>query len=98
MGTCTPTSFPSRPGWAGPLAITHVTVVPLDSERVLPDHTVLIEDGRVAALAPAAALDVAGRPGVRVVDGAGKYLLPGLADMHVHLWDPDEAALYLATG
>jgi imidazolonepropionase-like amidohydrolase len=89
---------PFPPRVDGPLAITHVTVVPMDAERVLPEHTVLIEDGRVVALAPAAALDVAGRPGVRVVDGAGRYLLPGLADMHVHLWDPDEALLYLAHG
>ena len=90
--------LPFPPRSRGPLAITRVTVVPLDAERVLPEHTVLIEDGRVAALAPAAALDVTGQPGVRVVDGAGRYLLPGLADMHVHLWDPDEAALYLANG
>ena len=90
--------LPFPPRVRGALAITRVTVVPLDAERVLPGHTVLIEDGRIAALSPAAALDVTGRPGVRVVDGAGKYLLPGLADMHVHLWDPDEAALYLAHG
>ena len=90
--------LPFPPRLRGPLAITRVTVVPLDAERVLPEHTVLLKDGRVAALAPAAALDVAGRPGVRVVDGAGKYLLPGLADMHAHLWDPGEAALYLAHG
>jgi imidazolonepropionase-like amidohydrolase len=67
----------------------------MDTERLLPDHTVVIEEGRIRALGPSATVDVAG---ARVVDGAGQYLLPGLADMHVHYWDPEVAALYLANG
>jgi hypothetical protein len=55
--------LPFAPRVGGPLAITRVSVVPLDAERVLPEHTVRREDGRSAALVPAAALDIAGRPG-----------------------------------
>jgi imidazolonepropionase-like amidohydrolase len=90
------TDFPPR--LTGPLAITHVTVVPMDTERLLPDHTVVLEDGRIRTLAPSGSVDVTRTPGARVVDGTGKYLLPGLADMHVHYWDPEAAALYLANG
>jgi cytosine/adenosine deaminase-related metal-dependent hydrolase len=89
-------AFPPR--LTRPLAITHVTVVPMDTERLLPDHTVVLEDGRIRALAPSGSLDVAGVPGAQVVDGTGKYLLPGLADMHVHYWNPGVAALFLANG
>ena len=90
--------LPFPPRLTGPLAITHATVVPMDTERLLPDHTVVIEDGRIRTLAPSGSVDVTRTPGVQVVDGTGKYLLPGLADMHAHYWDPGVAALYLANG
>ena len=84
-----------RPRLTQPLAIAHVTVVPMDAERLFPDHTVIVEDGVIRALVPSSALEAEGLP---VVDGSGKYLMPGLADMHVHYWDPGEFALYLANG
>jgi cytosine/adenosine deaminase-related metal-dependent hydrolase len=67
----------------------------MDAERLFPDHTVIVEDGIIRALAPSSALETEGLP---VVDGSGKYLMPGLADMHVHYWDTGEFALYLANG
>src|SRR3954469_13649013 len=85
--------FPTR--LSGPLAITHVTVIPMDTDRTLPDQTVVIEDGTIKTVGPAAAVDVAG---MREVDGRGKYLMPGLADMYTHYRDPAEAPLYLAYG
>jgi imidazolonepropionase-like amidohydrolase len=64
------------------LAIEHVSVVPMDAERVLTDQTVRLEGARIASVQSAS------RPGVtcaRRVDGRGKYLLPGLNDMHMHV-------------
>jgi imidazolonepropionase-like amidohydrolase len=76
------------------LAISHVNIVPMDFERVLPDHTVVIEDGHIQAMGPASEFE-----GIHPdVDGRGKWLMPGLADMHVHFWDPGQAALFLANG
>jgi len=86
-------SFPPRV--RGPLAITHVTVVTMESQQLLPDQTVIVEDGLIRALAPSATLDVTG---VQVVDGSGKYLMPGLADMHTHITDAGVLRLYLANG
>jgi imidazolonepropionase-like amidohydrolase len=65
------------------VAITNVSVIPMDRERVLADQTVIIERGRVARLGPAASV----RPpaGATVVDGRGKFLIPGLAEMHAHV-------------
>jgi imidazolonepropionase-like amidohydrolase len=69
------------------LALIHVNVVPMDVERVLRDSTVLVEDRRIAAVG--AAPDVAVPVGARVIDGHGAYLLPGLADMHMHFINHD---------
>ncbi|MDT2022398.1 amidohydrolase family protein [Methylocella sp. CPCC 101449] len=91
-----PFKFPARS--PGPLAIAHVTVIPMDANRRLEDHTVLIENGRIVAIAPSSAMDLSARPEVSVVDGAGRYLMPGLADMYTHYREPAEAPLYLAHG
>ncbi|HSB12441.1 MAG TPA: amidohydrolase family protein [Blastocatellia bacterium] len=64
------------------VAFINVNVVPMDSERVLTAQTVIVKDGLISALGPAAAIKVP--PGALRVDGRGKYLMPGLADMHVH--------------
>jgi imidazolonepropionase-like amidohydrolase len=78
---------------AGPLALTHVTVVPMDAERRLPDHTVVIENGLIRSLGPNPDTS-----GMQVIDGTGLYVMPGLADMYTHYWDPVDAPLYLASG
>lgn len=78
-----------------PLAIVDVTVVPMESERTAENQTVVIEDGRIAAVGPTAQVDVTN---MQVVDGTGRFLMPGLADMHVHYWDESESAMYLANG
>lgn len=64
------------------LAITHVTVVDVINGRSLPDHTVLITGDRIDQVGPADRIPVP--EGFRVVDGTGRHLIPGLADMHLH--------------
>jgi imidazolonepropionase-like amidohydrolase len=54
-----------------------------DGERVLPRATVLVRDGRIAAVGP----DVPVPDGLAVVDGRGRTLLPGLIDAHAHAFD-----------
>jgi imidazolonepropionase-like amidohydrolase len=87
-----------------PLAFTNVSVVPMDSRRILADHTVIVANGRVSAVGPAAATAVP--EGAVRVDGRGKYLMPGLAEMHGHIPPPttakefidDALFLYVANG
>lgn len=76
-------------------AFVHVRVVPMDGEEVLADRTVVVADGRISAVGPAA--DVSVPDGAVVVEGAGRYLMPGLTDMHVHLHRSD-LKTYLANG
>ncbi len=65
------------------VAFTSVNVVPMDRETVLPDQTVVVRDGRVADIGPAARVSVP-KDAVRV-DGRGKFLMPALAEMHAHV-------------
>ena len=77
------------------VAFTNVNVVPMDSERVLTDQTVLVERGRIRRLGSAAEALVPA--GVTTVDGSGKYLMPGLAEMHGHMpgGDVEEMVMFL---
>ncbi len=81
---------------AGSFAITDVTVVPMTADTVLRDATVLVRDGRIAAVG--ATRNVQVPAGARRIAGHGKYLIPGLADMHTHLYSdgetPDSVAKY----
>ncbi len=76
LGSC------SHPGQAA-LAITHVTLIDATGSAPQPDMTVLIADNRIASVSAA---KIARVPrDTQVLDGTGKFLIPGLADMHVHL-------------
>lgn len=73
----------------------NVNVVPMDEERVLRGHSVLVRSGRIAALGRR----LTAPKGAQIVDGRGTaYLLPGLADMHVHVRDQEMLATLLASG
>ena len=84
------------PAPADTLAIEHATVLPMDRDTALADHTVLVAAGRVLWVGPASAAPVPAT--ARRVDARGAFLLPGLADMHVHLLRPDDLARYVAAG
>jgi imidazolonepropionase-like amidohydrolase len=84
------------------LAFENVNVVPMDRQRIIKEQTVIIRGGKIAHIGPARKTKVP-EDAVRV-DGTGRYLMPGLVDMHVHLRDyPDEEMsallkLYVANG
>jgi len=70
-----------------PLVITHVTVIDATGSNPKPDMTVVISAGRITAVE--STVKLAPPAGARVVDGTGKFLIPGLWDMHIHLDDPE---------
>ena len=78
------------------IAFVDVNVVTMESPRVLADQTVVIRGDRIAAMGPATSTPLP--PGATRIDGRGKWLMPGLIDMHVHLNDPDDGSLYVANG
>lgn len=80
----------------GSLAFVDVTVIPMDEPGILRNHTVLIEGGAITRVGPAATVPVP--DSARVIDGSGRFLIPGLADMHVHVRSHEAFDLLLAHG
>ncbi|WKZ79757.1 MAG: amidohydrolase family protein [Fimbriimonadaceae bacterium] len=78
-------------------AFTHVNVVPMNGEEVHLDQTVIVSGDRIVQWGPAASLALP--DGATVIDGKGKYLLPGLSDMHAHIApNENDLALFIANG
>ncbi len=78
-------------------AFVDVNVLPMDHQRVLQHQTVLVQDEAILQIGRTK--DVSIPDGAQRIDGKGEaYLIPGLADMHVHVSEPDDLALYLANG
>ena len=75
-------------------AIENVTVINVETGERSAGQTVLISGNQISAVGPAA--DVQAPGGARVVDGQGKFLIPGLWDMHVHALRSPRRALPLA--
>jgi len=73
----------AQPPPAAIVAIEHVTVIPMDRERVLADRTVLVRDGRISDVVSAAAGAVPAS--AQRIDGRGHFLIPALAEMHAHV-------------
>ena len=65
------------------IAFTNVSVIPMDRERVLANQTVVIKNGLIAEIGNANKVKLP--KGAVRIDGTGKYLIPGLVDMHTHL-------------
>jgi imidazolonepropionase-like amidohydrolase len=72
-----------------------VNVVPMDGEEVLAGYSVVVSDGAIAAVGPVA--DIAVPAEARVIYGNGRWLMPGLIDMHAHIRAVD-LGLYLNNG
>jgi imidazolonepropionase-like amidohydrolase len=72
----------------GELAIRNVSVVPMTADTVLRRAAVLVRNGRIAYVGPEHGLRIP--RAARVIDGGGGYLIPGLADMHTHLFSDGE--------
>lgn len=77
-------------------AITQVKVVPMASETVLENQTVLVEGNRIVGIQPAESAAIPA--GYEVIEGKGRYLAPGLADMHAHPMTQADLDAFLASG
>lgn len=83
------------PPAAGSMRIDHVTVIdPRDGSR-REDTSILVRDGRITAVGPQAAS--ATGTGVRVIDGAGRYAVPGYNNMHTHALQAADPTLMMIT-
>ena len=83
-------------------AFTHVTVIPMDSLYTLTNYTVIIGNDRIIGMGLDGNLAIPDQ--ACRIDGQDKYLMPGLADMHIHTYsdwswiDEKELILFIANG
>lgn len=75
------------------VAFVNVNVLPMSSEAVLEGQTVVVRDGRIVAVG--AQSDVAIPDEATRIDGSGKYLMPGLAEMHGHIPPPNAPQAFI---
>lgn len=98
----TQASHPTLVQEAEKTVFINVNIIPMDTERVLEDHVVVVENGIITAIGLAS--DATLTEGAKIIDGQDGYLMPGLADMHMHLQyneaynDPEQLLFFLAQG
>ncbi len=79
----------------GAFAITNTNILSPEGERMLSGQTILMENGLITAVDSVLSLP----DQITIIDGSGKFLIPGLIDTHVHLFQsPNDLLLYLANG
>src|SRR5258708_33891555 len=70
------------------LALTHVTLIDATGSPAQPDMTVVVANQRIAAIGPSKTTEIP--TDAEIVDATGKFVIPGLAHMHLHLTTPVE--------
>ena len=76
--------------------IKNITIIPMDEERILSNYDIYLSNGMISKIGKNIAIN---SESVLTIDGSGKYLIPGLSDMHLHFWnDSTVLGLYLANG
>jgi hypothetical protein len=78
------------------IAFEGVSVVPMDREQVLQNQTVIVDGDRISWVGPETEAEIPAT--AERIDGHGKYLIPGLADMHSHPADEDDLLLLVTHG
>jgi imidazolonepropionase-like amidohydrolase len=86
---CTPAAGVAQ----GSVVIRNVTVIPMTDARPAARQSVVIRGSRIAEIGPSTQVRVP--DGASVVDGTGKYLIPGLFEMHAHTSKTRASALGL---
>ena len=80
-----------------PTVFTNVSIIPMNADTVLKDQTVMIREGRIREIFGAEDSVLIPVP-AKIYDAKGQFMIPGLADMHIHLNDDNNLLLLLANG
>jgi hypothetical protein len=72
------------------IAITHATIIDATVAPLKPNSTILIDREKIIAAGPDSSLEIPSD--AHIIDATGKFLIPGLADMHIHLTGAGEPA------
>ena len=72
----------------GEIVFKSVNVIPMDKEQVLQNQDVIVKDGKILAIGESGKVKYNKK--AILIDGKGKYLIPGLAEMHTHVPPSDD--------
>jgi imidazolonepropionase-like amidohydrolase len=83
---------------AGVVAFTNARIITMKGDQVIENGTLVVEQNRIKAVGPAASVEVP--RGAHIVECGGKTIMPGLIDVHAHMWhpsiSPSQSWMYLA--
>jgi imidazolonepropionase-like amidohydrolase len=96
MAELTTIASKQKPVAEGFVALVGATLIDATGAPAIPNATVIIQNGRIAAAGPSASTPVP--PGARRIDVAGKTIVPGLWDNHAHLHQIEWIPTYFAAG
>lgn len=82
--------------WEAGFAVVNVTLIPMDEPGTIPEQTILIEGGRIVWIGSSSEAEIPSN--FHRIDGEGLYLMPGLTDMHIHIYNEQELTPYLPYG
>ena len=66
-----------------PTAFIHANLIPMTTEKVLPDQTVIVEGKQIAVIGPSSQTEIPSN--AIVINCQNAFIMPGLSDMHMHL-------------
>lgn len=84
------------PQTSQPIALAGATLIDVNGKPATPNSVVVIEGDRIIAAGPRASVNIPRN--AKVIDVSGKFLLPGLWDMHAHFYQSEFGPTYLAAG
>jgi imidazolonepropionase-like amidohydrolase len=92
----TPAPPEKKPAASLRIALTHATILDVASGASQADRTIVVEGDRIVSVSPSSSKPA---PDVgRTIDASGKYIIPGLWDMHVHFLAQNSGKLFVANG
>ena len=77
------------------LVIKNINVIPITKDTILLNKSVAISNGKITAITDFKKIKT--NSSTTIIDGTGKYLLPGLTEMHIHLPNPNRMDTFLTT-
>jgi imidazolonepropionase-like amidohydrolase len=84
------------PKTTAPIALAGGTLIDINGKPATPNSVVLIQGDRITAAGPRSSIKLPAN--AKVIDVTGKFLLPGLWDMHSHFYQTEFGPIYLAAG
>ncbi|WP_299440365.1 amidohydrolase family protein [uncultured Aquimarina sp.] len=73
--------------------IRNVNIIPMTQDTILTNKMIYVKEGIIQSIENSIKVQ-----DIEVIDGENRYVMPGLIDMHVHIWDRYELGLYLSNG